>query len=91
MRSHNIYIEDLVQTCVGPVHTASASLSSYELCSCELKGHCFLDVLHPISFLYFFLFPPQKGFLSSVNWDLMEKYIRAECFKVSHLVHIFWP
>lgn len=53
MESYNIYPEDLVQTCVGPVLAASVFVSSYEVCSIDLEGFVLWCLLHSLDLTQF--------------------------------------
>lgn len=71
----------LIQTCASPVHTASISMSSYELYSCWFSGPCFLGVLQPLwhsSYLLSLSFPEPWG--EKFDGDI----------KMSHFLHIIW-
>lgn len=74
--------EDLVENCIGALLAASVSVSSYELCSADLKtffSQC------PPSTLTFILFPLRKASLRSGGKDLMETSSLELCFVLCSL------
>ena len=73
MESYNIYPEDLVQTCVGPVLAASVFVSSHEIFSVDLEGHVLLFSTPLV--LTLFLPPILPDSLSSEKMDLLETSI----------------
>ena len=86
-----MYIEDLVQGCLGLVHFAFASVSLCELLSCWFRAPCFLDVFHPLWLLrhtFCLLFP---GLPEAHGEGLEENSpFTAECFEVSQSLCKGW-